>query len=506
MIGTSTPEYVFIRACIAGLRAITPLSILYFGFCVFYHPRSLLTSPLAAYAAIETAFYLVVYLPRTHYLQTPAQHPAAPGRERRQLLFRQCCSTITNPEGYLRKWFLGSESAEIKRENVKEFFRWAFLNSVEFDSADDEELEEYVRDIEDLLGRKIEPGRGRAKCLRLTIDKADMMQRSFSWYMCVGFVDTLSAIHMKFRGFSFYRIPLSRFFTVFPFRPFTLFSSHQSPATHLSYWYRPHTSKTHLPVLFIHGIGIGLYPYVGFLAMINEKDEFKDWDGDIGIIAVEVMPISFRITSPALAKAEMCSQINSILEAHGWDEFVLASHSYGTVISTHLLQSPEIGPKIGPMVLIDPVTFLLHLPHVAFNFTMRKPRSANEHQLYYFASKDMGVAHTLSRRFFWSENILWKEDIADRNVTVSLGGRDLIVDTEVVGRYLVGADTGNWKDGSWKEGPWIGDGLDVLWFQQCDHAQVFDEKKTRKKLVDVVQRYCRNGRRFIEVAPMVDVR
>ena len=66
------------------------------------------------------------------------------------------------------------------------------------------------------------------------------------------------------------------------------------------------------------------------MAEINEKDEFRVSDGEIGAIAVEIMPISFRITGAALPKEEMCKEINAILEAHGWDKFVLASHSYGS--------------------------------------------------------------------------------------------------------------------------------------------------------------------------------
>lgn len=49
---------------------------------------------------------------------------------------------------------------------------------------------------------------------------------------------------------------------------------------------------------------------------------------------------------------------------------------------------------------------------------------------------DPGVSHTLGRRFFWNENVLWKEDFEGRKVTAALAGRDLIVDTEAVGRYL----------------------------------------------------------------------
>lgn len=151
-------------------------------------------------------------------------------------------------------------------------------------------------------------------------------------------------------------------------------------------------------MLFIHGIGIGLYPYVNFLAQINGRDENDD-DGEVGIIAIEIMPVSFRITNPALGKDEMCGEILDILRQHGWDQgIVLVSHSYGSVITTHLLHNQETSRLFGPVVLIDPVSILLHLPvsqipsldasaltklkNVAYNFTCRKPKEANELQLY----------------------------------------------------------------------------------------------------------------------------
>ncbi|ROT42901.1 hypothetical protein SODALDRAFT_355092 [Sodiomyces alkalinus F11] len=52
----------------------------------------------------------------------------------------------------------------------------------------------------------------------------------------------------------------------------------------------------------------------------------------------------------------------------------------------------------------------------------------------------MDVSHTLSRRFFWADNILWKEDIQGHHATVILAARDLIVDTAAVSAYLTGTD------------------------------------------------------------------
>jgi pimeloyl-ACP methyl ester carboxylesterase len=318
-----------------------------------------------------------------------------------------------------------------------------------------------------------------------------------------------------------------------------LTTTHRSPAKHTTYWHRAHTSTTNLPIVFIHGIGIGLYPYTNFLNELNSTAGVESFDPNeqVGIVAIEIMPVSFRITHSAVGRTEMCAEIDQILLKHfGRDQkFVLASHSYGTVITTHLLKTPSIAERIGPVILIDPVSILLHLPDVAYNFTRRQPKEANEHQLYYFASMDIGVSHTLSRHFFWNENVLWKKDLAGRRVTVSLGGRDLIVNTEAVGRYLSedpksglanGNGNGNIKgvlidiedesdpeesslrlrggegneteeseigEDDWKHRPWTGNGIDVLWYPDLDHAQVFDKPASRRRLIRAIRTYSKEG-------------
>lgn len=106
---------------------------------------------------------------------------------------------------------------------------------------------------------------------------------------------------------------------------------------------------------------------------------------------------------------------------------------------------------------------------------------------------DMGVAHTLGRRFFWSENALWKDDMEGRRVTVSLARKDLIVDTEAVGRYLAHDGASLPGEDDWKRRTWKGTGLDILWFHDLDHAQVFDCKRSRKTLVEVIRQYGLRG-------------
>ena len=56
-----------------------------------------------------------------------------------------------------------------------------------------------------------------------------------------------------------------------------------------------------------------------------------------------------------------------------------------------------------------------------------------------------------------------------------LSGKDLIVDAETVGRYLMGSTAEGWTIDkepvrTWKNRPWVGYGLELLWYEQLDHA------------------------------------
>jgi hypothetical protein len=183
MIGTSIYDYIFIRFCIFVLHWIAPLSILYCLSSLVYPTSFHVSRILQVWATLETAFYLLVYHPRKIYLQKAATNPTPICHEQRRVLFQRCHKNIPDPERYLAKWFMNAPASEIKRENVKDFFRWAFLNKGVPDTVDDEELEDYIREREKLLGREIKPGRGNAECFRLTLGKVDMLHRSLTWYL-----------------------------------------------------------------------------------------------------------------------------------------------------------------------------------------------------------------------------------------------------------------------------------------------------------------------------------
>ncbi len=273
-----------------------------------------------------------------------------------------------------------------------------------------------------------------------------------------------------------------------------------------------------------------------------------------------------RITAPPLARDAMCAAITRILNAHGLHRVVLAGHSYGTAVSAHLLrrQWGYVDSHLNPLanetpsgvenpahetvdrhhvtsddgadgtgtgssdliaatLLIDPIPFLLHHPALAYNFFYRKPRRANEWQLWYFSSREPDAARALSRHFFWFECILFREDVLGATggevrapptssattgkqakrpmpVTVSLAGRDQIVDARAVHAYLTEnkdldeeeerANPGG-KDGKELPSRWEQDGLEVLYFSELDHATVFDTPRDRAPLLGALRRFAR---------------
>jgi hypothetical protein len=130
---------------------------------------------------------------------------------------------------------------------------------------------------------------------------------------------------MYMAGFGFYRGSIANSVSILPPRPQALIASYRSPTPNISYWHRPHTSKKELPIVFLHGIGVGLYPYMQLLREVNMGRRHED--GMIGIVAVEMLPISSRISPPLPQKEDMCRQLECVLDSHGFDNFVLVSHS-----------------------------------------------------------------------------------------------------------------------------------------------------------------------------------
>lgn len=208
MFAVKLGESVPVRAYTFFLSNIAPFSIIYCLALVilpllppvsrFYRIHYAIEGWLLA----EALFYGLFYLPYRRHLHRSAVHPPPPSRSEREELFRRCNATVTDQEAYLRQWFRGAKREDIKRKNVKEFVVWAFFNNAVTDE-DEEEIEGYLQGMEAMLGKKLPPGRGPAKSLRLTLDDVGCSHRSLLWYwVCFLFsyldthADYILAVHL----------------------------------------------------------------------------------------------------------------------------------------------------------------------------------------------------------------------------------------------------------------------------------------------------------------------
>lgn len=513
MIGNSRPEWALIQTSILIFR-FTPLMYVYLllGLTVHttvdpsYRHRTV-RAVLALLLVAEAAFYALLYRPHLRRAAAPkAAHPAPLTKTERDALFDRCVAHSRDPELYLRGWFHGAPLAHIRRGNVREFFLWAFFETSEEElrARPQEEQEQtlvevdgYVGALEHRLGHVFEDGRGRVKSVRLTLEPVVTAYRGLVWYSVMMMVDAATTAILRWHGFRFYaRSDAAEVLATFPPRPQELLSRYKSPSQKLGYWYyeapsqkdsmgktRSATKKTkdtHLPVVFFHGIGVGLLTYLHFIIDLLKAGK----DSGMSIMAVEMLPVSFRLTSPPLEKREFLEAFTTIIDSHGWGDFSIVSHSYGSVPTTHILTADAaLSSRARAATLVDPVTIMLHLPNVAYNFTRRQPSSAAEWQLWYFASTDVGVATVLGRHFFWRQNIVWKEDLlvlpdgSPRRVTVSLAAKDIIVNAPAVAQYLQEPQQLGVAGTEKPE-------AHVLWFPELDHAQVFDTQADYKRIIE----------------------
>lgn len=77
----------------------------------------------------------------------------------------------------------------MKKDNIIHWTLWALFFAETMQPEWEEEINGYVAEIEDILGRKLEAGYSEeAKSLRLTFDPVVALHRPIVWYI-VSFID-----------------------------------------------------------------------------------------------------------------------------------------------------------------------------------------------------------------------------------------------------------------------------------------------------------------------------
>lgn len=349
---------------------------------------------------------------------------------------------------------------EICENNMREFLAWAFYHCAP-DEVPRERLQEFDQLLEEgirWVGMRFPPGYNRdAQPMRVTMDKVNSQHRPLSQYVFTSLVlPFINSVLLHRLGFKHYK------------------------SGTLSYWHRPadHDSRhsvdsesdceppglnrgdgpgiahrTLPPLVFVHGLGLNLLPYYFFIR------ELLTLASGRAVLLVSLPHISMCLQEHVPSSAETVACLSDMLSSWGYAKGHFIGHSFGSLpLAWMVRRAPN---RVSMVSFIDPVCFLIIKPDVCYNFIYKRPTCASELLSSFFVARELFIAHSLSRNFFWFENLLWPEDIS-MPCLVALSGKDGIVPAHSVRRYLSvykqrhGVDTPK-----------------VVWFQDHAHGECF---------------------------------
>lgn len=175
---------------------------------------------------------------------------------------------------------------------------------------------------------------------------------------------------------------------------------HRETTPHLTYWYRGSTSATSTtasPIVFVHGLSLGLTPYLIFFAQLCRRH-----GGDRPIILLHLTHLTYRfprLTIPS--RVEIVESITRLFERHQLAPAVWMGHSFGTIVCAWMCKLPDRQRYLTRTILVDPVCFQLWEPGLIYNAIYRSPPNWLLQLMRCVVSSEHGIALTLSRHFWW---------------------------------------------------------------------------------------------------------
>ncbi|CAJ1934807.1 unnamed protein product [Cylindrotheca closterium] len=202
----------------------------------------------------------------------------------------------------------------------------------------------------------------------------------------------------------------------------------------LGYYFHPGDVKSQslkeggdkVPIVFVHGIGIGLLPYVKlvdcflksgrpiFLPEIPYVSGFRPWLSSTSVLTPTVV----------------ASTLTAMLATHGYASGVFVGHSYGTSWLSYACKYAT--NAVAAILFLDPICFCLHTPRLTKNFVYHTPDPGT---ITYMVRTDMMVNWTIQRAFPWIWITLFIEQI-QVPCTVFLSDKDALVPAERMENYF----------------------------------------------------------------------
>ncbi|KAJ1450136.1 hypothetical protein M885DRAFT_533227 [Pelagophyceae sp. CCMP2097] len=422
--------------------------------------------------------------------------------------------------------WLGADYAQLKKRDLLDWWAWATCCAPSFDSLRSAEraiVEDDVAMVEDRLGKLLCEGEASLESLSNAQEKTQAagLPRNLAIKLNLDSVGARSAMKplwmyalvrgvgglfvrwlMQKRGFSRVRIGRVRFW---------VWRNPMHPVKRKEGKSGKSGLKARCPVLFLHGVGVGLAPYAALLhdllldAVATHRSAVIVLDmphvsmtsplglalrGGVPDASAHVAAIARaiadcyddgddRVPEPAAGVSDAPPELrrrNANSEGKGEQDGDGArpairgadvfAHSYGTIVAAWLIKSaPDL---VQSATLAEPVSLLIHHARVARSFLysgvagVEQPLKTLAEMVHTRLLKmDPVIVHVLMRNFWWFENTLFVDDLgsAAHRTTVLLSECDDYTPSQLIRDRLTPAlsdklrlvrDRGDGKARSWR--------------------------------------------------------
>ncbi|BFZ56082.1 hypothetical protein PYCC9005_003124 [Savitreella phatthalungensis] len=306
-----------------------------------------------------------------------------------------------------RLWFMNASLDDLRRGDIADWFAWSAFNTrpSELSEEQTEVVDSLLAMLERRCGHHFPAGRNPAvKSIKLNLDDIPFVPRPALFYGLVWAMNAHLAYTMRQDGWALKHVSVDE---------------EQFP-----YWYRPPAPRfeleldSHLereatkPVLFLHGLGLGLAQYRNLVAhlahTVGERAPlFVPVQGQVGM-----WPGSRHwCRPPSMASTTTALLLIADRHAIAPDTWRILSHSYGTIAHAWILKHPHLSQLAARHLMVDPICFRLWEADVCFNFLYRLPSTPNQLLMAAAVARELGVATAMHRAFWWPQNLLLSHHI-----------------------------------------------------------------------------------------------
>lgn len=289
------------------------------------------------------------------------------------------------------------------------------------------EINTYIQEIEDTLGfvfPQVAVGEISRNRMRLHYDPVLAYSKPLWYYAGVQSLDFLSDMILRSIGFT------------------------RKKAGVLSYWILNNEAignaggdsnrdKSEAPLMFIHGVGIGLATYITFIVklVIAKKRCLSLASTHQPIILLELPHVSMKLNVDIIPS--MTTTVNCIEDALHQNHFEKAQfvvHSLGTfVFGAIQYMKPNL---VKSVVMIDPTCFKLWEPSTMYNFCYRTPSTAMQIMMHFHITHELTISHFFHRHFNWTDCVMFADNLPS-HTSIILSELDEIIEAKNVYQYLL---------------------------------------------------------------------